>query len=487
MDESWYANTAYNYAIGKGLVNTNVGGQGGDDLFGYTLLLGAFYKVFGASLLLSRLFSVLIGFGSLIGMFYILKRLEIRLNIIFIICIMFIFSDVNYVIFRTVRPEAIVLFYLIWSFYFLITGIKENSPTPLLFTGLSISFSFLCHPNGALFILLFGLYISIISFRKRNFNLFGAYIIGGVVVLIILLYQVTFVKDQDFFEFISHLLTQERRFNQSFYRNNNFKISFLFFTFNYVKEFIGNYSLGIRRIFIFLFQFVSLIAGIFYYKKNETAFSSAMIGLNYFIISIIVFHPFVLRAFGNVIFFALIILAILLNDLANNPKAKKLNVIYICAFIYLINNIASEAYVIAQDMKNTSYADIERKIAQEIPDNKIVLTLLNFWFPVKNDDVYTEYTRWENKEFKSLDDLLNSGKVDYIIISDYMINIESTTTGRNEKPCVLKKEKIFFDKVSNYAFSKGILIDKCFTNGYGEIKIYKMKIYASNNPVSKNR
>jgi len=60
IDEPWYANTAYNFSVGNGFVNTVPGGQGGDDLFGFTLLLGVFYYLFGASLLISRIFTILL-------------------------------------------------------------------------------------------------------------------------------------------------------------------------------------------------------------------------------------------------------------------------------------------------------------------------------------------------------------------------------------------------------------------------------------------
>ncbi|NJK93855.1 MAG: hypothetical protein HC905_02040 [Bacteroidales bacterium] len=43
VDEPWYANTAYNFSQGNGLVNTCPGTQGGDTFVIYTFLLGIFF------------------------------------------------------------------------------------------------------------------------------------------------------------------------------------------------------------------------------------------------------------------------------------------------------------------------------------------------------------------------------------------------------------------------------------------------------------
>ena len=42
VDEPWYANTAWNFSIGNGFINTVPGSHGGDDLFLFTFLLELF-------------------------------------------------------------------------------------------------------------------------------------------------------------------------------------------------------------------------------------------------------------------------------------------------------------------------------------------------------------------------------------------------------------------------------------------------------------
>jgi len=136
VDEPWYANVAYNFANGRGIVNTNPGSGGGTGVFLYTLLMGLFFKIFGTSLFTARLFSVVGGLLGLFGLVCILVEVKAREKIIFFCILFYIFSNVNYIIFRSVRPEGWSLTFIILGLYFLISGINSGNDFKWFFFGL---------------------------------------------------------------------------------------------------------------------------------------------------------------------------------------------------------------------------------------------------------------------------------------------------------------------------------------------------------------
>lgn len=168
VDESWYANVGYNFSVGKGLVNTNPGSGTGTGVFLYTLLMGVFFKGVGTSLFTARLFSVVGGLLGLLGLGCILTELKVRQRVIFLCSMFYIFSNVTYIIFRTVRPDGWILTFAIWGGFFLLSAIRSGKEIRFFLAGLLVSASFLCHPNGALYIFLFGIVTLIHSWQCKT-------------------------------------------------------------------------------------------------------------------------------------------------------------------------------------------------------------------------------------------------------------------------------------------------------------------------------
>lgn len=476
VDEPWYANTAYNYSIGNGLVNTVPGKQGGDDLFMYTFLLGSFYKFVGASLYTSRLFSVLVGLVSLLGLILVLKKLNLSVNKVFFISLLFIFSNVTYIVFRTVRPEAMVLGFLIWAFYFLLLGENSGKWVHFLVSGLLISFSLLCHPNGALLVFLFLSYLIYKSAKNRRYPLLLGFLLGGAIAFLILLYQVTIIKEMNFFEFLRELTTQEKRFNRSSLSSDSSFLNFFTLGFEYIKNWVEDYMLGFKRLFILIFEFGILFYGLSFYRKNKLIFQISAAGILYFVLSNMVFHPFILRAFGNVLFFSLITLGLILSEFELKPNKKKVRLfILVLGMLYLLNNIAGDAFIIKRDYKKTQYSNIEKELDESIPDDKVVLSLFNFWFAFKNNEMYADYTSWKIRNYRSLEEFIASDKADYVVISDYMTTVGGTTSGRTESSDFLAINENYYNQVLSYSKNEGELIKQIPTNNYGNIQIYKMK------------
>ena len=461
VDESWYANTAWNYSIGNSTINTVPGGGGGDDLFLYTVLLGTIFQIFGTSLAIGRLFSVFCGLFSLIGYFKILKILDIKNNIIVFVCVlMFIFSNVNYVIFRSVRPESLVVLLAIWSIYFLIKGHKNNNIN-FLFTSLLSSMAFLCHPHGLLYVFLFGLLLSIYSYKNNNMMSICYYIIGLVPAFILFFTYILFIKDVSLLTFFDSWIN----------RLSVDESNFIYSQFNNIKSFISTYCLGFKRLYIFIFEIGTLIVGLFFYKKDKYIFIASLIGILYFFISLVVLYPFSTRHFSEVLIFSLIVFGLLMNFYNNKIYYKKLLII---GLIYLVNNITGDFYVIFKNYNNTSYNLIDREIDSIIPNKNKVLSLLNFWFPLKNNESYNSYSRLLDSKYKDIDTLIKSGEIKYIVISDYMINSGTSTSGRKADSNVIDQLSKYYKITIKYARNSGKLINSIDTKGYGNIQIWEI-------------
>ena len=201
VDEPWYANTAWNFSVGNGFVDTAVGSGAGEETFLFPFLLGLSFYFFGVSLLTARMVSVIGGIISIIGFINIIKVLNIKhKQIVLLSGFLFIFSNVNYIIYRTARPESWLVAFGVWSLFFLIKGLKTQDSSSYLFSGLFSSASFLCHPHGALYIFLFGVVVLIQSYTNKTITPLIYYVIGLVPILLIFLFHITIIRQETIYE-----------------------------------------------------------------------------------------------------------------------------------------------------------------------------------------------------------------------------------------------------------------------------------------------
>ena len=462
-DEAWYSNPAFNFLIGKGFMNTNVGSGGGDEFVFYSFILATVFKLFGTSLWIGRFASVIGGAVGLIGLIQILRFSKVNNLIIVLTSLMYIFSNVNYIVFRTIRPEALVITFAIWGFYFLIKGLSNRENSYFFLSGILISLSFLCHPNGAIYILIFSPVVLFFSIRNKSYKAVYAYGLGCFIMAISMILCIIFVKGDNIILFFSKMLV----------RTSLDKPSLWGVAWMNLQTFALNYSLGFKRAFILLCEIAILFYGLFFYKKDKTIFLTSALGLSFFVVSIFFLIPFSTRAFGDVLIFSCVTFGLILNHSKTHLR-KSYMIVLVIGLIYLTNNIAGDLYVIARDHNKTSYSYVEKRIDAIVPDTSIVLTHLTFWFPLKYNDVYNEFTRYNTKLYKNLDDLLKSGNVQYVVVSDYLTRSGTATSGRTEGKGMYDSNKLYFDKVHYYALSKGILIDKIVTDNYGIIEIWRI-------------
>jgi 4-amino-4-deoxy-L-arabinose transferase-like glycosyltransferase len=465
-DETWYANVAHNFSIGKGFVNTNVGTNGGDDLFFYTFILGVFYKLFGTSLFISRLISVIIGVFTIFGFYKIFKYIKLRFVETIILSLLIIFSSLYYIIFRTVRPEAIVLFLTVWSIYFLLKTIDMYKAKYNFLIGLFSGLAFLSHPDGGLMGLVFGLYFLYESISQKSIKHLVSYALGTLPAFLALFTNIIFFRDEGVVAFFDGWLTRSSFEQESSFIANRITI---------IKKFVSRYTLGIKRMYILIFEFAIMIVGVFFSRKNKKIFVLSILGLSIFVFSFILLSRLSTREFGLVTVFSFVILGNILYEVKSRKKVYIL--ILMLSAIYFFNNLAGDVYFISTNSKNTSYSHLEREIDKYVENDTKVLSLLSLWFPLKENENYNYFTRWSKTKYKSFNNFLKSGETEYVVISDIFISSETQTSGRKvsqEKHSA--KSKHYF-MLRSYAMSNGTLIHSIPTNGFGTVEIWKCNTY----------
>jgi hypothetical protein len=458
-DEPWYANTAYNFSQGDWFTNTNSGHQGGDVFILYTFILGIGIKLFGLTLYVTRMISVLAGIIALWGLISILKSLKIPKVTTILTLLMFIFSNVTYVVFRTTRPEGWLLALGIWSVFYLIKFHQTNQIKAIIWAASFSAMSFLTHPNGILFLAVTGFYLLIYSIKEKNISNLMYFGLTALTIIVIH-FVIVFLNPNIFFKyFIVDLGVRNTITNTC----NGF--------FDNIIDSYTIYTLGIKRLYILLFETGILIVGLLYSKKLELLRYISLFGLLTLVLSLLIFNPYSVRHFGEVIVFSLLSFALLTESLQNK---KMRSLALMLGAIYLLNNVAGDMYLVYKKFNNTPYSTIENKLSEIIPDKSVVIASQHFWYPMKDNEFYGEYTSWAfRKNFKSLDALIKSNEVDYVVMTQSMISGTTGTSGRSEK--VPESTMEFFGKVSGYVSEKGILLENIPTIGYDTISVYKIK------------
>lgn len=185
-DESWYANPGYNFSIGNGLINTNVG-SGGNSNFLMAFLIGISFKLFGVSVFSARLVSVICGIVFLFFVFriaklYNLKPLSLAATFLIILSVSFYYS-----LFTYCRPESAAIAALTAAFYFLFKHLALNNNLQILWLSLAMYCAIIAHPFYAVFGLLIGCFLFVGLFKKWEFKKLLLLLLYGIICILAIL------------------------------------------------------------------------------------------------------------------------------------------------------------------------------------------------------------------------------------------------------------------------------------------------------------
>jgi len=456
MDEPWYGNTAFNFANNFRFTNTNVGYSGGDLFCLPSFISGIFIKIFGLSLFISRLSSVLAGFLALIGLLKLLKALNISARISLYSCLLLIFSNVFFIIFRTARPESWVVTFGIWSLYYAFEYFRKKKLKFSIYAGILASLSFLSHPYGLLSAADSGLIIIVAAIRDRKIS---DLIYFGLSFMVCLGLPVAYCLSNP--DYSTEYLIREFSVRNSISARSGIAYNFI--------TFFSNYSLGIKRLYILIFEILACFAGLFVLRKEKILWVFPLLGIFNFVFSISMFSLYLTRSFGQIIIFSIITFALAISVV----QSKRIKIIFLsCTLLYFLNNMAGNVYFICKNADNLPYDKLTRAIDGKVPDNTAVAGLLDFWYGFPHNDFYCNVTEWHFKNFNDVEGLIKSNYLDYIVLSDFIQRGHTPTSGRFEPLDSIYVN--YYDKLLDYAHKSCNLNCELDGGNYGRVKIWKV-------------
>jgi len=345
------------------------------------------------------------------------------------------------------------------SIYFLTKGKNLQN---VFFSTLAGFASFLSHP--AYLSVPFAVFILLIidSLEKREIKTYIGYFAAASIFGLIYLAFIVLVKHQTPVAFFADWFARTQSPSKGFFPDMLVKIS----------DFASDYSLGIKRMYIMLYEILSPIVLLIYFRKNRLVRDMSIFTIVFIIFAFAALSKVSLRLFSSVTI-PVVILSILAAAEQKLFAVIGKRIILVFLGLYFINSFLGIPYLINKDIKTTSYSKIENQIENAAGDNKSFATIINFWFPLKKHTIYNEYTRWEYSEFADIGEMFRVKPVDMIIISDYMLEGAATTSGRKVKQSKTDEFRIYYDKLLKEAENFYFLSDSFKTNGYGTIKFYR--------------
>jgi hypothetical protein len=241
-----------------------------------------------------------------------------------------------------------------------------------------------------------------------------------------------------------------------------------------VTTFVPAYSLGLKRLYILLFEVGILLVGLVRYRRDRLAGLLSLIGLLWLAAGFALFTPLFRWAVGVPLFFSLAVTGRLLSVgfAAFSPTMSR--ILWVLALLYGANNLVGDAYVFKHNFGNTPYARLTETLDATIPDGVPVYTDMQFWFAFQRNEVYTRFTRSFANPYGGKSKLLNSGHVRYVVLSAALSRGLSPITGQTD---YIHGNNGRDDQLYQQAYKEVLAhyrrITLLPTKGYGEVEIWQ--------------
>ena len=474
FDEPWYASTAHNFAGGRGLSNTVVGERGGDQFFLHTLIVAGAFKLFGTTLWIGRLVSVLIGLLAVFGWGFLCRSLAIRGWPFAVTGLLFILSNVYVVIFRRLRPEALVVALSVWALYLFVEAWQSRRSGAALACALVSGSAAMAHPNGVLLTVLLGmLLLGRTLYDRCGLTLVAGYAAGGFASVVLFVIGWTLWREQSLVAFFYDAVVNSHRLSVG--SNSTTVLSTISTN---LTTFLPAYSLGLRRLYILIFELGVLLVGLMRYRRDNLAAILGLLGILWFVAAVSLLTPFYRWSFAIVIIFSLTVTGRLLSDARTTLTRRGAVALCLCVSVYALNNAAGDAYLMRLHATNTPYGRVTEVLDAKVPDGVPVLTDLELWFPFQNNVAYTPITRWWATRYADLDALLTSGDLRYVVTSAAFSEGSSPLSPlTRERDYALYDNTDYYDRlhrhIETYVRHHCDRIDVLATHGYGAIETWR--------------
>jgi hypothetical protein len=469
VDEPWYSQVAWSVLNKHDLYNHTVGTGGGDVFFLYTGLLALFYKFFGVSLYVGRFLSVLCGVAAVIGVARVLYSLGVQWKIVMLCTAAFIASNLSYLTFRSIRPEAICAALAIWSTWFLLSFLRSRSPRPAALCGVLVGMGILCHPNLALLATAIGGVFVADAIRHRKMKPLLAYGLTAGALLLLLPVVIELSRHDGLAGVFDDLSRLDR-----LTAGSPGDLGFLSTAWDNTTHFFGRMTLGGKRLLIVVVEMSTLCAGLLLFRRLGVGGVLSFLVAGYLTLALLFFNNFDVRAFTEVEWMLFVVFALLLKELSASATSSWKPRAAILAFSLLVlNNLAGDLVVIKRGLSTTSYAEVSEHISALVPSNSVVLANQLFWFPLQESTTYSKHSRWHKLDYPDLDALIRSGDVDFSVFVDRQAMEKMMGLGKkgawNDS---MRKQLEHRDAVEAYSKSKGELIERFEVAGYGWLNVW---------------
>jgi hypothetical protein len=449
VDENWYSNVAYNFSVGNGFINTNVGSFGGDICFLYPLIEGFVFSVFGTTLFVARSVSLAAGLISIMGILSILNLYKIKVSIKYLAVFLLLFSYNYFLIFRCARPEAWVFVFFVWVLYFNVKYWQEKNNKYIFWQGFFAGMSFLIHPWGLSFALMFGINCIMMAIVQKNIKILLLYIAGVTPFVLSIFLNSIVISNISIDTFVSRFSDRTTVSSGGFAFILKVKGSFI--------SLFEKYNFKSGRIFILLFHAFISFYGLSFIKKNIDIFRISLLQISLVLITVLFYNGGGMEYMLHYIFlFTFLNIALIINEAGFKTILNK--VILALALLFFINNAAG-IFAIEKKEYGNPYSGVHKNVEQYIPKSSVVLAPIEMWFPCKECEFYNSNTLWDFSKYKNVKALLESDKLNYIIKAD---GVGVAQTEEN------------LQAIDDYINAYGNLIYSLETKNYGNISIWEI-------------
>ena len=444
-DEPYYLSTGYSAFT---LIKTHLLGAafpaGGLLFFLFPFLLKFWGSLFQFDFLFCRFFSVLLGVCSGCYFYALLSRLVHSLFMRWILLIGFITANTTFIVFRIIRPEALLLSLFVIFCYYLLVYFQTFSIYSIVFVGLLIPLVGFTNGTGLIlgFILFSLIFLALLCDRKTK--PFFIFLLSTVFMNCIIIISMSVYLSMTPIEMASSLLSSGRT---SFIAPINWAI------------FSNHYVMGYYRLYIVVFEFSVLFIGLYLLRRSLFKLIFPLSTLLYFFTSFLFIVPFwrfyyVIIPAGTLITFALLI-----HHYLHRFSFSFRRGIFICLLFYVLNHLAGDVYLVQKHLTKASFSDIQKFLNIHISKNHTILASHYFLPFFIHQPFFVSY--------------------DALAPSDFSPFVVGVTTTRSMSISSTDQRPFAHFKASNdvnQSFvdtNKSVLASKAFP-GYGTISIWKI-------------
>jgi len=459
VDEPLYSYTALKF-LKSGSFYHDFFAFSGKEFCLYPFFLSLIYSIFGVSFEVGRLFSFLCGLLSFLFLFLYCKDNKYSDKLSASILSIFLCSNILFVAYRIIRPEALIslgLSGLIFCLNNYLNNRKSINPYILYGIGASLGILISTHLTGALISIILIFYFLI--FLRKRFSL------NNIFKIFIGFLPFGFLLGYNFLEqILNHDLLN------MIASTNKFEFSLKTLSINVKTALINNYIMGIKRIYIFIFEFLIINIALIKSKPGSLIKILNLSFLSFIIISFTSIDMFLRPYF-------ILLVPILIVDLGfifRNIKLSKSLITFLFS-LYLLNQLAGNVYIYKSNINNMSLKEINNQLV-DFPDDSqyggdvlywFLKPSLN-WFTFDNIDNISEPMRKKMKK--------NSGKEILWFYLPYPTYYRSSLSKERSESVSREtdiEKKLRFPK---YIFKESSLITSFSNPNYSEIELWKTKL-----------